>query len=180
VATTRFWSISAAAAFLKFDTRSDDWVLCEAPMWVVKTLKDRRGGLRLPVLAGVVHAPVLRGDGSVLTEAGYDPATGLLFDPLGVEFPPVPDRPTREDAVKALGELAAIVKDFPFVTPAHRAVALSGLLTSVCRRALATAPLHAFSAPIRGSGKSKLVDIASVIATGLEAPVVAAGQLRRS
>jgi len=141
----------------------------------VKTLKDRKGGLRFPVLAGVVHAPVMRGDGSVLTEAGYDPATGLLFDPLGVEFPPVPDHPTREDACKALEELAAIVKDFPFVTPAHRAVALSGLLTSVCRRALATAPLHAFSAPIRGSGKSKLVDIASVIATGLEAPVVAAG-----
>jgi hypothetical protein len=167
--------ISAAVAFLKFDKRANDWVLCDAPMWIVKTLKDRKGGLRFPVLAGVVHAPVLRGDGSVLTEAGYDPATGLLFDPLGVEFPPVPDHPTRDDAMKALGELAAIVKDFPFVTPAHRSVALSGLLTSVCRRALATAPLHAFSAPIRGSGKSKLVDIASVIATGLEAPVVAAG-----
>jgi putative DNA primase/helicase len=167
--------ISATVAFLKFDKRANDWVLCDAPMWIVKTLKDRKGGLRFPVLAGVVHAPTMRGDGSVLTEAGYDPATGLSYDPLGVEFPPVPDHPTRDDAMRALGELRAIVKDFPFVTGAHRAVALSGLLTSVCRRALATAPLHAYSAPIRGSGKSKLVDLASVIATGLEAPVVAAG-----
>jgi len=167
--------ISATVAFVKFDKRANDWVLCDAPMWIVKTLKDRKGALRFPVLAGVIHAPAMRADGSVLTELGYDPSTGLLFDPLGVEFPVVPDLPTRADAVDALAELAYVIKEFPFVTTAHRAVALSGLLTSVCRRSLATAPLHAYSAPIRGSGKSKLVDVASVIATGLEAPVTSAG-----
>ncbi|MGB7976301.1 MAG: hypothetical protein WCF81_18585 [Roseiarcus sp.] len=48
-------------------------------------------------------------------------------------------------------------------------------MTALIRRSLSTAPFHAFSAPIRGSGKSKLVDIASVIATGEEAPVLSAG-----
>ena len=98
-----------------------------------------------------------------------------MFDPLGVAFPPIPDRPTRDDAVKALAEIAHLIEHFPFVTPAHRAVALSGILTAMIRRCLRTAPFHGFSAPIRGSGKSLLVDIASVIATGEEAPVISAG-----
>jgi putative DNA primase/helicase len=117
----------------------------------------------------------MRADGSLLTKPGYDPATGLLFDPLGVTFPPIPDRPTRGDAVKGLAELLYLIEKFPFVKEEHRAVALSGFLTAPIRRCLRTAPFHAFSAPIRGSGKSKLVDIASVIATGEEAPVISAG-----
>jgi putative DNA primase/helicase len=43
------------------------------------------------------------------------------------------------------------------------------------RRSLPTAPMHAFSAPVAGSGKSLLVDIASVIATGHEAGVISQG-----
>jgi putative DNA primase/helicase len=167
--------MSSAAAFEKHDARADGMVDADPPLMVVQTLKQRGERLRLPVLSGVVHSPAMRADGSLLTKPGYDPATGLLFDPLGVEFPPIPDHPTCEDAAKALAELVYVIHRFDFVTPAHRAVALSGLLTSVCRRALATAPLHAFSAPVRGSGKSKLVDIASVLSTGLEAPVTAAG-----
>ena len=166
---------STAAAFEKFDARADGMVTADPPMLIIQTLQQRCGRLRFPVLAGVVHTPTMRADGSLLTTAGYDPATGLLFDPLGVTFPPIPDRPTRDDAVKALAELEYLIKDFPFVTEAHRAVALSAILTAMIRRSLTTAPFHAFSAPIRGSGKSKLVDIASVIATGEEAPVIAAG-----
>jgi hypothetical protein len=167
--------MSSAIAFERYDARVDGMVDSDPPLTIVQTLKQRGGKLRFPLLSGVIHAPTLRADGSLLTRPGYDQATGLLFDPMGVDFPPIPDRPTRDDAAKALSELEYIIRDFPFVTPAHRAVAISGFLTSVSRRSLATAPLHAYSAPIRGSGKSKLVDIAAVIATGQEAPVTAAG-----
>ena len=166
---------SSAAAFEKFDARVDGMVTADPPMPIIQTLQQRRGKLRFPVLAGVVHTPTMRADGSLLTKPGYDPATGLLFDPLGVTFRPIPDRPTRDDAVKALAEIGCLIEHFPFVTPAHRAVALSGILTALIRRCLRTAPFHAFSAPIRGSGKSLLVDVASVIATGDEAPVINAG-----
>jgi putative DNA primase/helicase len=166
---------STAAAFEKFDARADDMVTTDPPMAIIQTLQQRGGRLRFPVLAGVVHTPTMRADGSLLTKPGYDPATGLLFDPLGVTFPPIPDRPTRDDAVKALAELLYLIKEFPFVAEVHRAVAISAILTALIRRSLPTAPFHAFSAPIRGSGKSKLVDIASVIATGEEAPVINAG-----
>lgn len=64
---------------------------------------------------------------------------------------------------------------FDFVSDVDRAVALSAILTAVVRRSLATAPLHTFSAPTRGSGKSKLVDIASVVVSGEPASVIAQG-----
>ena len=38
----------------------------------------------------------------MLDEPGYDPATGLLFDPGGTEFPAVPEAPTRKEALAAL------------------------------------------------------------------------------
>ena len=40
---------------------------------------------------------------------------------------------------------------------------------------MATAPLHAFDAPVAGSGKSMLVDIASILTTGERAAVFAQG-----
>jgi hypothetical protein len=166
---------STAGAFEKFDARADGMVTTDPPMPIIQTLMQRAGKLRFPVLAGTVLAPTMRADGSLLTKPSYDPATGLLFDPLGVTFPPIPDRPTRDDAVKGLAELLYLIEKFPFVKEEHRAVALSGFLTAPIRRCLRTAPFHAFSAPIRGAGKSKLVDIASVIATGEEAPVISAG-----
>ena len=38
---------------------------------------------------------------------------------------------------------------------------------------MSAAPLHAFSAPVAGSGKSKLVNLAAILATGHYAPVTA-------
>jgi hypothetical protein len=54
-------------------------------------------------------------------------------------------------------------------------VALSAILSACIWRSLPTAPLHAFTAPTAGSGKSLLVDLASVIATGREAGVISQG-----
>jgi hypothetical protein len=41
------------------------------------------------------------------------------------------------------------------------------------RRTLKSAPLHGFSAPVAGSGKSLLVDLAGIVATGSQVPVTA-------
>jgi hypothetical protein len=65
-----------------------------------------------------------------------------------------------------------------FATPADKGVALSMLMTSVARRALGFAPLHGFDAPVAGSGKSMLVEIASIVATGHGAIVMAQGETR--
>ncbi|HKN27971.1 MAG TPA: hypothetical protein VJY34_08830 [Roseiarcus sp.] len=167
--------LSSAAHFERYDARRDGYVTTSPPMWIVKTLKERKGKLRFPILTGVVNVPTIRADGSLLVTPGYDQRTGLLFDPLGVTFPPIPDRPTRDDALDSLALLNGLIGGFPFVADRHRAVALSAILTALSRRSLASAPLHAFSAPEAGSGKSLLVDTASTLATGEVAPVTAQG-----
>ncbi|WP_431266971.1 hypothetical protein [Dankookia sp. P2] len=53
---------------------------------------------------------------------------------------------------------------------------LSGILTASIRRSLPTAPMHAFSAPTAGSGKSMLVDLISLIASGREVGVISQGK----
>jgi hypothetical protein len=69
-----------------------------------------------------------------------------------------------------------LLEGFPFDGPADRSVALSGILTALDRRSMETAPLHAFTAPEAGSGKSLLTDIAAMIATGALAPVISQGR----
>jgi hypothetical protein len=169
-------AMTCAAGWERFDGRSEELAATDAPMKIVKAYKDRVGHWRLPVLAGVTNAPTLRADGSILATPGYDAASGLLYDPCGAEFPAIPEHPSEADARDALGLLGGLVVTFPFVGEADRAVALSAVLTACVRRSVRTAPMHAFTAPTAGSGKSMLVDLCSVIATGREAGVIAQGQ----
>jgi hypothetical protein len=168
--------MSQAARWERFDGRTRDWTRVDAPLIVARTYLERRGLWRLPVLTGVVTVPTLRADGSILQEPGYDKATGLILDPVHGPCPSIPDRPPRAEAASALTLLSQLVETFPFVDGASRSVALSAILTALIRRSLPTAPLHAFSAPVPGSGKSMLVDITSVITTGRSAAVIAQGQ----
>jgi putative DNA primase/helicase len=106
---------------------------------------------------------------------GYDTASGVLCKPDGQDFPQVPQHPSRDDALAALAEVDDLIATFPFTALADRSVALSAILTALDRRAMTTAPLHAFTAPAPGSGKSLLVDIAATLATGQLAPVISQG-----
>ena len=169
-------AMTAACPWEIYDNRSSEWVRRDCPSKVVKALRDRAGRWELPVLAGIVNAPTLRSDGSILDKPGYDEATGLLFDAQGVNFPAIPDQPTKADAHAALKLLDGLIATFNYVTPADRSVALSAMLTCSIRRAIATAPMHAFSAPLAGSGKSMQVDLCSLMVVGREAGVISQGK----
>ena len=160
----------------KFDGRSESWVRIDAPNKVAKAYIQRTGRRRLPVLTGLLDAPTLRSDGSILDQIGYDAATGLLYDARGMRFSAIPRQPSKAQAEQALATLADLLSTFPFVDEASRSVAFSVILTACVRRSLPTAPLHAFTAPVAGSGKSTLVDLASLIATGREASVISQGK----
>ena len=68
---------------------------------------------RLKPLDGVITAPTIRLDGSVLDAPGYDAETRLLFDPMGEDVPPVPVEPTRDEADAALDLLLKPFAAFP-------------------------------------------------------------------
>ena len=90
-------------------------------------------------------------------------------------LPAIPDEPTRDDAIRALRLLIRLLQEFPFIDEESRSVGLSILMTPVIRGAVPTAPMHVARAPTSGTGKSYLIDVSSVIATGRLCPVIAAG-----
>ncbi len=169
-------AFTKAAHWERFDMRAGEWIPTDCSQRLAETFLAREGQWRLPVLTGIINAPTLRDDGSILDQPGYDAETGLLFDPQGERFPLLPREPDRATALRALGFLRDLIDSFPFVTSADRSVALSAILTTMIRRSLPTAPLHGFNAPTAGTGKSMLVDLASIIATSRPAPVIAQGK----
>jgi hypothetical protein len=163
------------AQWERFDQRSLRWVKTMAPMTVAATLLARDGVWGFPEIVGVIATPTMRPDGSLLLKQGYDPATRLLLiEPP--KMPDIPDQPTRDDALKALALLEALISESPFDDEPSKAVALSGLITPVVRGAFPVAPMHVSSAPVAGSGKSFLWDLVAAISTGQQRiPVIAAG-----
>ena len=167
--------LSRNANWQKFDSRRNRWVAANPPPDVAATIMSRTGEWGFATVVGVVSTPTMRPDGSLMMNAGYDPATRLLLvDPP--PMPDIPDQPTREDAFEALRLLESLLIEFPLVDDVARSVALSGLITPVVRGAFLVAPMHVARAPVAASGKSFLFDVVSAIAIGQRMPVMAAGR----
>ena len=158
------------------------------PWSVVHHTAARSERWRLRDLRGVIEVPAMRHDGSIISEDGYDAASGLLLDKGGIEYPPIPERPTDNELANALATLKKPFALFPFVPDhdgillgssealaapsASRSVILSAVLTALTRHLLRHAPLLGTSAPSVGTGKSFLADGVALIATGRTAAVM--------
>jgi hypothetical protein len=157
----------------RWNEDKEDYVPCNAPRTVASTMLARRGMWNAQPLVAAINAPTLRPDGSILDAPGYDAATGLLFVNTAVDFPPIPQQPTQEQAANALAFLIKeVLSGFPFAAPHDRAAALSAILTGCIRHSLKAAPMHTFNAPVMASGKSLLADVVALIATGHPATVM--------
>jgi len=124
--------------------------------------------LPLPMLRGIVQAPVMRWDGSMFAQPGYDDATSLFYAPeYGFSLPDIPDKPNWTDIKKALQLLNDTVADFPFDSEASRANIIAAILTPVLRDLIAgPVPMLLIDKPLQGTGASLLSDVISIIATG--------------
>jgi hypothetical protein len=130
---------------------------------VVVNAPEALSGLRK--LKGITHTPMVRKDGSVLAEPGYDAETGYLFLPgEGVDVPAVPDVPNTHDVARAGLLLEEMISGFPFAGPEDKANYLGLLLTPLLRELTPPAyKLFGISAHQPGSGKSLLAQIVSII-----------------
>lgn len=144
--------------------------LTGCPKVLPSVLLARAGRLPLPMVRGLAEVPLLHSDGSV-TSSGYDARSRVVVVAPG-EWPKVQASPTENQARAALAKINAVIEGFPFVGEVDRTVTLAALLSAVLRPTLPTCPAFAWSAPVRGSGKSKLADVAAVIATGRTAPAL--------
>jgi putative DNA primase/helicase len=171
--TVLMHELALAAHWFKYNAKKQK-VRCDPPTEAVETILAKPDLWPFPTLTGLHSTPTLRPDGSLLDKAGYDPATGLFLHELP-PMPTIPDQPSREEAEAALQIWLDAFAEFPFVTDTDRSVALSGVLTVIGRGAI-SGPifLHLLTSPASGTGKSYLVDIIAITATGQHCPVIAA------
>jgi Bifunctional DNA primase/polymerase, N-terminal len=170
-----------AATFQKWNIRRKALSDTDPPLHYVRVLLASERRWRFPHANGIITTPTLRPDGSLLADPGYDTETELYLAP-GFQIPPIPEQPTKDQALAALKLLIDLLAEFGFkhsVGGEHekrlnRSVALSAVLTPLVRGSLPTAPLHLIRAHMAGTGKSYLVDTAAVIATGRRCPVTTA------
>ena len=112
---------------------------------------------RLRPLFGIVGAPVLRPDGSLLQQPGYDEATGLYLA-RKVPLDEVPEAPTAAQVQAARRFLLdEFLGDFPWTGPADKANYLGLLATPILRSYLRTLiPFGVVTSTMPGSGKTIL------------------------
>jgi hypothetical protein len=135
------------------------------PDWSVAAVMARENWPNIRRLVGIIEAPTLRPDGSVIEKPGFDPVSGLLYIP-NQAFPPVPVRPTQVDARDAARKLLSLVEDFPF-KEGHEAAWLAALLTAMVRLLIdGPVPLFLFEANVSGAGKTLSCDTIGIIVTG--------------
>jgi hypothetical protein len=132
------------------DTPTAAW----PPSWPAATTGDSP-------LTGITEAPTLRAHWTVLSTPGWDPESGLLYEP-NAEYSPILPTPTKMDAIHAAERLLDLVRDFPFAGTnegnsdkrnIHRSAWLAGLLTALVRHAIAgPCPLFLFDVNCPGTG----------------------------
>jgi putative DNA primase/helicase len=174
-----------AVTFQTFDGRKKGWRNIDPPYEIIKVLLDI-GHADFPQVAGIITSPTMRPDGSLLTEPGYDRAAKLWYKPSpDVGVLEVPERPTMDQAREALARLNELICEFPFdgedednQHSSSRSAVLAGMMTAVLRGAFQAAPIFVITAPEARTGKSFIVVLISIIATGHK-PVPIAGATSR-
>jgi hypothetical protein len=158
--------LTRCARWLRIDRRSGNMVQIIPPDDVVQAILLWGSWPGVRPLVGIIEAPALRPDGTVIDRPGYDDATGYIYAP-SCEYPTIPEQPTLDDAQRALATLEDVFSDFPYEKPAGRSVAVAAVLTLIARPAiLGATPATLFDASTPGSGKTLQADGAAIIATG--------------
>ncbi len=147
-------------------------VNCDPPANLAKRIIALQSRRKLKRLTGVITAPTLRLDGSVLDRPGYDEKTGLfLYRDREAGKIDVPLSPSHHEVKAALDRLWSPFEEFPFVDAVDKGGMLAALITAVLRPVLPTAPAFGFDAPVQGSGKTLLASCVVALA-GVERPSV--------
>jgi hypothetical protein len=145
------------------------------PSDVAAVLVERGPGLRVPELAGMSAAPVLRPDGSILFSQGFDARTSVYatntFEMLAGS---VPTEPTREEAQAALQFLLTPFAEMLWLPASGQATHTAHILTLLTRHLIPVVPLFAYLAPVAASGKTLAAEAASRIVNGRGATLMPA------
>ena len=118
----------------------------------------------LKALRGIAGAPVLRRDGTLLQDPGYDEATGLYLASK-IPLDRVPGKPTAEQVSDAREFiLSKLLGQFPWVTPADKANYIAILVTPILRKyQRSLIPFAVYTATMPSSGKTILTSMPGML-----------------
>ena len=156
--------LTGHAAWLRMDARSGDWVPIDAPPRVCAGLFDAPEYHYLPPLNAIARQPFLRPDGSVVSQAGFDPVTAT-YGAFNARLFRVIENPDEAEVKAALTRILALMTESSFASEADRSTALAAFLTAAVRPSLEVAPGFHFNAHQPGSGKSYLQELTILFAT---------------
>lgn len=168
-------AMSRAAAWRKFDLRTNRFRFVDPPSSVAGALLSAAGEWRFPHLTGIATSPTLRADGSLLDAPGFDPQSGLFAAFAAGDFPTIDPRPSHADALVALAMLDDLFSECAFAGGSqspHASVTVAATITAILRHALSTAPAFGISAHKAGSGKTTAARAIAHVCTGRDAPVI--------
>ncbi len=132
----------------------------------------------LPILLGIVEAPMFDSSGRLVTTSGYQPETHHYLElPIGQPLRAISEDPTKSEINRARALIIyELLTDFSFVGEADQAHAVSVLLLPFARSMIeGCTPLHMVESPTPGSAKGLLVKVLSVPAIGRGPEVMTEG-----
>jgi hypothetical protein len=138
------------------------------PQTVLTSILSNVMILDLHILYGVTSTPIIREDGSIVSNIGYDSHSKMYYLPIpDFILPDIPKEPTQQDAIESAKFLCDIFSDFPFAGQIDRA----NMLAKLCVPVLANlfdwrAMMSIVDAPVMGSGKGLLESVAYIVSVG--------------
>jgi hypothetical protein len=163
-ASTRFGQL---CDFQKYVAKQEEWRSVAPSTEHINAMLDLGGWNILRPLDAIARAPFLRSDGSICDTPGYDPMSRTLYVP-SITFPLIPETPTRDEALASLARLREPFNEFPWKEEASESAFVSHILAEAARLAMDRCPMYVYDAPMAGTGKSTLQEMAARIVHGTE------------
>ena len=157
-------------------SQSGDTIPIPPPLEVVRDGLTRPSDWQFPALLGIIEAPVLRPDGTILDKPGYDEATKLFYYPTpGLEVPAIPEKCNDSHLQDARNLLIEPIQDFPFDSKASWCNAIGTMIAPILRPMITgPVPMVLLDKPQQGTGATLLAETISTIATGRPAAMMTA------
>ena len=163
------YELARAVNFLIYNQARETSVPTYPPLAVARYILSQ-GTWKFPALRGMTEVPVVRDDGTILDQSGYDPQTRLIYLPHPeLLIPPIPANPTRQEVDQARDLAWGYLSEFPYETRADAANAYALLLTVVIRTLISLVPMAVIDATKQGSGKGLLAKFIAYIMLGRSA-----------
>ncbi len=155
--------------FKKYNERAKEFIPKSCPLYIAQRVLGAAPELKFRPIAGIATVPLLY-NGELIVKRGYHDQTRLFLAYSG-RLPPIPKRPTKEQALAALDVMLA-----PFVGYFNhldgealqelRTAFVAAVMTAGQRASMSKAPAILFDGTTPGCGKGKSARALAAIASG--------------